>query len=193
MTEQSDDHGPDVILLLKQEHDEVARELESLIQTQDRVQFRKKLEQLATQLSRHEIAEEIAVYPVVVELQGGLELRSEALEQERITKSLLTKSLRRNFWSPRGHGTRRLIRQLIKRVAAHAKFEEEQIFPLIERSEGDQKRQMMGAWVANAESVAPTRPHPHAPQRLPGLVASGPILAIMDRLRDFARRKIEDD
>ena len=42
----------------------------------------------------------------------------------------------------------------------------------------------LGEALDQAKQAAPTRPHPQAPDQLPGLALAGPVAAIYDRLRD---------
>jgi hypothetical protein len=42
-----------------------------------------------------------------------------------------------------------------------------------------------------AKKVAPTHPHPHAPNSPPGNLAVGPVLALVDRVRDAAQSALD--
>lgn|GEM_PF-2341907 len=180
--------GPDVIRLLIRDHLRLSQELSRLAHLRDPLSIRNGLTEFVAEASRHELAEEVAVYPVLTHLEAG-ELRNTALAQEREAKALLGKVLRWGLIRPRSRHLQRLLEQLKRSLETHARFEEQEIFPLLQR-EDDDKRRMMGTWVENARSIAPTRPHPHAPQRSAGLIAAWPFLAVSDRCRDFVRRHI---
>ncbi|RGC65309.1 hypothetical protein C5N14_29130 [Micromonospora sp. MW-13] len=48
----------------------------------------------------------------------------------------------------------------------------------------------LAATVRAAEATAPTRPHPNA-QTAEGNLATGPVLAVIDRVRDAIRKPSE--
>lgn len=184
------DHGPVVTDLLRAEHAQVARTLHHLTQTKSTDKLRQELEALVRTLAKHEAAEEMAVYPVLAHREAAAECCEIALAQEHATKKLLNAILRRSFWRPGSRGLRKMVASLADQVNEHAKFEENFVFVLLEDGEDEQKLQMMGTWVANAELIAPARPHPHGSQHLPGLAVANPVLATTDRLRNFVRRRL---
>jgi len=181
------DHGPEVTILLASEHARFRRDMAELLDEHDALVRRDALEALARSLVQHEVAEEAAVYSVVAQAEGGPALRTEALRQERELAAHLARTLRRLAWRPRGRKTRHLLGQLAGVLDTHLVFEDSSLIPLVAALEGESKRQMMGAWVEHAERFAPTRPHPHGPQRLPGFLSVGVALALLDRGRDVGR------
>jgi HAD superfamily hydrolase (TIGR01509 family) len=182
----SGSHAPDVTQQLLAEHTRIRRLLDELI-GRDTKARREGLDHLAEMISRHEAAEEAAVYPVLAHAPFGRELRRVALGQERDLSRALRRALRHHLLL-REAAARRALRDLQRGLDEHLAYEEQRIFPVIQAAEDPSKRQMMGAWACHAERLAPTRPHPHAPRKLPGLVATGPALAVSDRLRQKARR-----
>lgn len=174
-------------MLLSGEHARFRRDMAELLGEHDALVRRDALEAFARQLVQHEVAEEAAVYSVVAHREGGPTLRTEALRQERELAAHLASTLRRLAWRPRGRKTRHLLDQLAGMLDAHLTFEECSLIPLIAALEDESKRQMMGTWVEHAERFAPTRPHPHGPQRLPGFLSVGIALALLDRGRDVGR------
>jgi hypothetical protein len=42
-----------------------------------------------------------------------------------------------------------------------------------------------------AKKIAPTRPHPRAPDQPPGILAAGMVAAVMDRAKDMVRDGFE--
>lgn len=188
---QPEAQGPEVTTLLAGEHAEVRAAFAGLAAMRDPYRRRAEMEQLLEQLARHESAEEAAVYPVLALLPEGQALRSQALSQERQAKRLAARALRLSLVRPRSRRLKRLVDELAAAVEEHAAFEEASIFPLLRRSEGGEKLRMMGAWVQQAETLGPTRPHPHVPEGLPALVVMGPPMAVLDRVRDRLRRRLE--
>lgn len=184
------EHGPEVTMLLKTEHERIRRLLAEVPGAGSPAAVRESLRVLAARMSRHEAAEELAVYPVLRRLETGPALRKQALAEERELKRQLLRVLRRSIWRPRGRAVLTELEQLDEMLAAHTDFEESQIFPLLETTQSAQKLQMMGAWVSHAKSVAPTHPHPAVPQQAPVLAFATPILAFSDRARDRLRRLV---
>ena len=98
--------------------------------------------------------------------------------------------LREELLNPAGRRFRRNLELLHARVRAHAAAEEAEVLPLLAEAEGDTKLRVMATLFDRAKATAPTRPHPHGPDRLGGLLATGPVLAVVDRFRDLGRRLI---
>jgi hypothetical protein len=49
----------------------------------------------------------------------------------------------------------------------------------------------LGKRMEKAKKLAPTRPHPRAPDQPPGILAAGMVAAVMDRARDMVRDGME--
>jgi len=188
--EHADDHGPEVTALIISEHGQLRVDMLALLHGLDPIDRRRRFQDLARNLLRHDTAEQEVIYPILARLEEGSELRSEALRQEQVIAADLTRLLRRLLWHPDGRKTRHRIEEFAGRLEQHHDFEEQSLLPVISVAEPKSTRQMMGTWTGYAESIAPTRPHPHGPQRLPGLMTFGLALSLMDRMRDRARRLI---
>lgn len=185
---RSDAHAPEVTVLLTEEHGRLTRFLAEMQELGRPAARRDALVLLAQRMARHETAEQEAVYPVLARLPGGSDLRRRAVSQERALQRHLVRTMRRSALLPGGRGFRRDLETLASLLDEHRSFEEEEVFPLLRAAEDGAKRQIMGSWVRHAEDLAPTRPHPHAPRRLPALLALGPAFAAADRMRERARR-----
>jgi hemerythrin superfamily protein len=141
---------------------------------------------LVTELVRHEVAEEIVVYPAIrsdapngdAEVKPRLHEQSEA--EEKLAKMEKLDPTTPEFATE--------LAELKSAVLAHAQAEEENIFPLLRALEGDDKLMEMGAKYERAKASAPTHPHPHAPDTPPGNKLLGPIAAFFDKARDAAKR-----
>lgn len=185
--DDSADHGPDVAALLTAEHAGFRRDMAEILDEHDPFVRRDGFEMLVRNIVRHEGAEEETVYPVIAHLEGGPELREAALRQERALAFLLARLLRRLMWRPGGRKTHHLLSEFSNVLTDHVIFEESALISAIAEFEDKRKRQMMGTWLQHAESFAPSRPHPHGPQHLPGLLTVGVALALVDRARDVGR------
>ena len=186
------DRRADVIELLVAEHAVIRAGFDAVVHEWESFARRDRFESLARLLAQHEIAEEEAVYPVLGQLgPEGREVRDALLAAERRGKVLLAGAIRQSFWRPGSRRFKATVVKLRDAVEAHAAREEQVAFPLLRRRVNDTKLQMMASWLRQAEALAPTRPHPHGPERLFALVAIGPILALVDHGRDRARRLLE--
>jgi hypothetical protein len=135
-------------------------------------------------LVRHDAAEQGVLYPIIARIEGGAEFRREVLLQEQMLAAALAALLRRLFWRPGGRGTLRRICAFADLLDRHLAFEETSLVPILLALENDRERQMMGTWLNRVGPWTPTRPHPHGPQRLSGLLTIGVVLGIVDRIRD---------
>ena len=181
------DHGPDVSSLLINEHARFRQDMAGVLGEHDALLRRHAFEALVRDLVQHETAEEETVYPVIAKLEGGSDLRAEAVRQERELDGCLAHTMRRLFWRPQGRKSRRLIEEFSSMLDRHFAFEERSLISVVTAFEDERKRQMMGTWTQHAKTVAPTRPHPHGPRHLPGLLTVGIALAFVDRMRDAGR------
>jgi hemerythrin superfamily protein len=141
---------------------------------------------LVTELVRHEVAEEVVVYPAIRSdaPDGSAEVKPRLREQSEAEEKL-AKMEKLDATTPEFAAE---LAELKSAVLAHAQAEEENIFPLLRALEGDDKLMEMGAKYERAKASAPTHPHPHAPDTPPANKILGPVAALFDRARDAARR-----
>lgn len=186
------DNQPDVIEVLLADHETIRHAVAELRRTWQVRLRRERFEELARELVRHETAEEEAVYPVLGQLgDEGRRVRAAMLDEERFADKLIAQALRISLVRPGSRRFRHLVAEIGDTVVRHAAHEEEAVFPLLRRTQDQAKLDMMANWVKNAKLLGPLRPHPHAPRSLVGLLAAGPGMAVLDRLRDAGRGLLE--
>jgi Hemerythrin HHE cation binding domain len=181
---QQTDVGSDIVSVLVAEHGALRAVVTRMLNEQRPLVRRNQARLLARLLVRHETAEQRALYPVIARIDGGSELRREMLDQERELARLLAGLLRRLTWRTSGRKTLRRVRRFGNCLEDHLMFEEASVIPILLALEDDRNRQLLGTWLGYARLVAPTRPHPFGPQRLPGLLTIGVVLAVLDRITD---------
>jgi hemerythrin superfamily protein len=141
---------------------------------------------LMNDLVRHEVAEEEIVYPVVrQEIQGGDMLAAERVGEESKAEELMA------GMEKKGRGDDQFTENLGRLkadVLAHAEAEEATIFPALAATLSRDRLVQMGNKFARAKMLAPTHPHPNAPDSPPGDMVVGPVAAVADRLRDAIRK-----
>jgi hemerythrin superfamily protein len=189
------DEQRDVIEILTHDHREVEQmfaELETLIGMDDEAsrQRRKDLvEQATIELVRHSVAEEAEVYPRVKERVSDQE--AEHAKQEHAEAELTMKRL--ESLQPGDPTFDQQLSLLMKEVREHVAEEEGQMFPHMRTIFTDDELREMGAKVERLKRIAPTRPHPSAPDQPPGDKLLGPVTGLFDRLRDaISHRGVSD-
>ena len=77
-----------------------------------------------------------------------------------------------------------LLRQLIEDVRHHVQDEENDLLPKLQSACSDQELRDLGEKVLRAKKMAPTRPHPGAPDKPPANLILGPGAGLIDKIRD---------
>jgi hemerythrin superfamily protein len=137
--------------------------------------------EVVTELVRHEVAEELVVYPIIRQAPGGDKEADTRIAEQSKAEELLAE-MEKVDASSSEFATR--FMNLRQAVLAHASSEETTTFPLLKETEDEESRRALGGRYEHAKSTAPTHPHPHAPDTPPGDVILGPIAALFDKARD---------
>jgi hemerythrin superfamily protein len=177
-------HGGNVFEELMADHREV-EEIFARIQAmpgggQD---LRDLVDEVTIELVRHSVAEEQYLYPAVRKhVQGGDRLANKELKDhsrvEKILKQLEKMNTDDAQMSP-------LLQQLMDEVAAHIQDEENNLFPMLRQACSSETLGDLGDKVRRAKAMAPTRPHPSAPDTPPANKILAPGAGLVDRARDF--------
>ncbi|ONM50014.1 hemerythrin domain-containing protein [Nocardia donostiensis] len=175
-----------VIDILTHDHREVERmftELETLIGVDsDEARSRSKdlTEQVTIELVRHTVAEEADVYPEVKKKVSDTEAeraKHEHAEAEETMKRL--ESLRPG--DPKFDAE---LMTLMREIRTHVVEEEQEMFPHMRSIFTEEELVDLGRKVETTKKIAPTRPHPGAPDEPPGDKLLGPAVGLFDRMRD---------
>lgn len=181
----------DVIEVLTHDHREVERmfaELEALhgIETHEARQRRKDLtDQVTIELVRHSVAEEADVYPAVKKKVSESEAehaKEEHAEAERTMKRL-------EGLKPDEPEFEAQLALLMHEVREHVAEEESEMFPHMRSVFTEEELVDLGRKVESTKKIAPTRPHPSAPDEPPGDKLLGPVTSLLDRMRDAVTRR----
>jgi hemerythrin superfamily protein len=174
----------DIVDLLSQDHEEAKQLLNQI--TSAAPDARNDLFwELVPALVRHEVAEEVVVYPTIRSEapDGDAEVEPRLKEQQQAEEMLSSME----ELDPASDEFGQKLRQLRDDVLEHAEAEEQNIFPLLRALEHEEERAELGARYEKAKASAPTHPHPNAPNTPPGNKVLGPIAAFADKIRDAAR------
>ena len=191
--DDSDEGDVDAFELITRDHrtvEELFTRFESMPSQDANAAERKRLvDQIVHELSVHASVEEQVLYPAVRKaLEQGEGVAEESLEDHQLVKEAL-RELEKMSPSDEGYDDR--VIALIDEVREHATEEEEVILPQLREKLGDEEMLALGKSMRRAKMVAPTHPHPMAPNTPPGNIVAGAVAAVVDRVRDI--RKSDDE
>lgn len=189
------DERRDFIEILIQDH----REAEQLFAEIERIasagsppdtlgRARELTDQLITELVKHSVAEEEYLYPRVrSKLPNGAEIADMELAEHAGAEETM-KQL--DGMSATNLDFLATVRKLAGQIREHAGKEESDLLPALGGVLTQEERLQLGAQIERAKAMAPTHPHPSAPDRPPANKLLGPGVALVDRIRDrLAGRK----
>ncbi|WP_217237965.1 hemerythrin domain-containing protein [Streptomyces sp. AC555_RSS877] len=139
-------------------------------------------EQATMELVRHSVAEEEYLYPAVREhLVNGNAMADREIEDhakaEQIMKDL-------EGCAAEDPEFDRLVGMLMSEIRSHIADEEENLFPQLRVACPPEALDTLGDKVRTAKKMAPTRPHPSAPDTPPANKLLAPGAGLVDRMRD---------
>jgi hemerythrin superfamily protein/carbon monoxide dehydrogenase subunit G len=174
--------GQDVVDVLTADHRE-ATALIADIWTATDVQDRRDLaDQLIAELVRHAVAEEMYVYPAMRDhLPDGDAAVQHDIEEHQELESQLKQLERLDAGEPAFTET---LRQLEATLADHVADEERDHLPQLRAALSREELVQLAGKVEGAKKLAPTRPHPAAPNSELFHKVAGPGVGLVDRLRD---------
>ncbi|MFF3949453.1 hemerythrin domain-containing protein [Streptomyces sp. NPDC001902] len=177
-------HGGNVIAELTADHREVEEYFARLraLPAGDK-ERRNVLDEVTIELVRHSVAEEMYLYPAVRKhLPGGDALADKEIQEhaevEQVLKDLEDVDIDDARFDE-------MVGKLITDVTEHVREEEQQLFPGLAQACTPEQLYELGDQVRRAKKVAPTRPHPSAPDTPPGNKLLAPGTGLVDRARDF--------
>lgn len=176
----------DAIALLKADHEVVKRlflQFEKLGEGAGKAR-RKIVDRIVRELSIHASIEETLFYPAVrasakaAGIDEASDLVLESLEEHHIVKWTLAELQKMSAADERFEAK---VTVLIESVRHHVEEEEHDLFPMVRRMFAREELRALGAAMEQAKKLAPTRPHPRAPDQPPANLISGPASAVLDR------------
>ncbi len=138
--------------------------------------------EITNELVRHEVAEEEIVYPVARRAVPNGERITDARIKEQSEAEQLLADMEKT--GTEDDGFMAMFQKLQAAVLEHAEKEEKLVFEPLRESLDPEERKRLAGLYEKAKSVAPTHPHPNAPDTPPGNVMLGPVAALVDRARD---------
>jgi hemerythrin superfamily protein len=161
------------------------RESFAKFETADRAQWWDMFVDLTHDLVKHEVVEEEVVYPEVRKaLPDGDALADARIHEQSEAEELLSTMEKKG---PDDKDFAANLTKLRSAVLAHAESEEQTVFMPLSTAVKQDRLEELGERYEKAKAMAPTHPHPHAPDTPPGNILLGPVAALADRMRDAMR------
>ncbi|CCH15629.1 hemerythrin domain-containing protein [Micromonospora lupini] len=183
MTDPQTTGDQDVVDILVADHREVETLFVELETRQGTPEHRRQLADVViAELVRHAVAEEAYVYPTARKaLPDGDQIAEHEIEEhsdaERTMKDL-------ESVDPSDPRFDELLAHLTSTIRHHVKDEESDLFPRLRAAAAREELVELAAKVTAFKKVAPTRPHPTAPDHPPANKLLAPGTGMIDRLRD---------
>ena len=144
-------------------------------------------DELVMELSQHEVAEEMLLWPAVRDrADDGEELCATALEQEATGKRLLNELVKT---SPDNEEFDTLTHSVAAMLRGHISYEQNIVWPRLRLKLSQEEASRLGVQIADAKRRAPTRPHPHVPAQPELLKKIAPAAAVLDKARNAMVRR----
>lgn len=181
---------PDVIEILTHDHREVEKMFDELTGTTEPKERRRIVDDITIELVRHSIAEELYLYPAVRRhVPDGDTIADKEISDHSDVEQIL-KSLEETDATDADFTT--LTERLINDVSEHVRDEEDNLFPRLAEHYIKDDLVKLGEKVETAKKIAPTRPHPSAPDRPPLNKILAPGAGLVDRIRDHLSGRKSD-
>jgi len=185
----------DAIALLTRDHREVEQLFKQFEKLTERATKSKEkiVQKLIRELAIHSAIEEMLFYPAVrtAALKSNVRTLEEAndtvlesLEEHHIVKWTLSELEKMDASDERFDAK---VKVLTESVRHHVEEEEEELFPKVRRLMKKEMLEELGERMEKAKKLAPTRPHPRAPDQPPGNFVAGTMAAMMDKGKDLMR------
>src|ERR1700712_2405926 len=170
----------DVVDVLTSDHHEVMDLLQQIKATTDPAERRDLADTVISELVRHSVAEEMYVYPAMRKHlpDGDAAVEHDTTEHKQLESTM--KQLEGVDASDPQFTV--LLRQLETILADHVADEEREQFPQLRARIPREELVQMAGKVEAAKKVAPTRPHPGAPNNQVFHKLVGPGVGLVDRL-----------
>lgn len=172
-----------MVTVLIEDHRAVEQVFQELESRQGRPEHRRDLaDHVIAELVRHSVAEEQYLYPMARKtLPDGDQIAdheiAEHAEAEQTMKDL-------DGLDPTDAKFDELLSKLMSQIRHHVDDEESDLFPRLQQACARSELAELGEKIVRAKEVAPTRPHPSAPDKPPLNKILGPGLGLVDRMRD---------
>src|SRR3954454_9335466 len=183
MVTSSNKTGGDVIDVLVSDHRDVTALIGEIWTVKDPMIRRDLTDTAISELVRHAVAEEMYVYPAMRKhLPDGEKAVEHDVEEHKELEQAMKKL---EGLDVADAGFDDTLRRLESVLADHVQDEESEQFPELRQRIPREELVEMAGKVETAKKLAPTRPHPSAPNSELFHKLAGPGVGLVDRLRDM--------
>jgi hemerythrin superfamily protein len=172
----------DVVDELTSDHKEALALLGQIATTTDPAQRRDLADTVIGEVVRHSVAEEMYVYPAMRDHVPNGEKAVEHDTEEHKALERVMKQL--ESAAPGEPQFDQLVAEMTEKLRHHAQDEESEQFPALRQSVPRETLVELREKVETAKKMAPTRPHPNAPNAEMFHKLVGPGVGMLDRMRD---------
>jgi hemerythrin superfamily protein len=146
------------------------------------------VEKIVEELSIHAAIEEQVLYPAARKAVPDSEDEVlEALEEHHIVKWVLSEL---DGMDPTDERFTAKVTVLMENVRHHVEEEESDLFPQLRKSMKRKELEELAEAMEAAKKVAPTRPHPRAPDTPPGNIVAGAAAGAVDKAQTTGKRTV---
>jgi len=178
----STESGVDVVDVLTSDHRDVTALIGEIWSVADPMIRRDLTDTAISELVRHAVAEEMYVYPAIRKyLPDGEKAVEHDIEEHKELERAMKQLEAVDVSGTEFDG---VLRRLEALLADHVRDEESDQFPELRRRVPREELMELATKVETAKKLAPTRPHPLAPNSELFHKVVGPGVGLVDRLRD---------
>lgn len=172
----------DIVTELTKDHDEVRAMFAKLRNGAGGEQREDLIKEMTVELVKHSVAEEVHLYPLIRDvLPGGDDLADHEIAEHAEVEQALKDLEKVDHSDPKSY---QLVDKVIDDVTHHAAEEENDVFPQLRDKCSSEQLHALGDKIRATKKVAPTHPHPSAPDTPPANKIMGPMAGLVDRVRD---------
>jgi hemerythrin superfamily protein len=172
----------DVVDILTSDHEDVTALISEIWSVRDPMIRRDLADTAISELVRHAVAEEMYVYPAMRKhLPDGDKAVEHDIEEHKEIEQAMKQLEGADVSSAEFDEA---LRRLETLLADHVQDEETEQFPELRRRIPQEELVELAGKVETAKKLAPTRPHPGAPNSELFHKLVGPGVGLVDRLRD---------
>ncbi|HEY7595937.1 MAG TPA: hemerythrin domain-containing protein [Actinophytocola sp.] len=171
------------------DHHDVERVFGEIEASGDVRMKRDLVEHVIAELVRHSVAEEQYLYPTARKaLPDGDEIADHEISEHAEVEEIMKEVEKTDATDAKFD---QLVGKLIAEVRHHVEDEEGDLLPKLRAACGSDELMELGKKFEQAKKMAPTRPHPAAPDRPPANKILAPGAGLIDKVRDaLSGRKV---
>ena len=164
------------------DHRQVESIFDEIENSSDPSNRRQLVEHVITELVRHSVAEEQYLYPTARRvLPDGEQMADHELKEHAEAEEVMKELENTDEGDPKFDA---LVRTLIDDIRHHVEDEENDLLPKLRDACDGAELAELAEKFERAKKMAPTRPHPSAPDKPPANKILGPGVGLIDRMRD---------